>query len=61
MTISEEKDANIQNEDDFGFNPYGSGPIPIRPRGAHDDQPDELRRDDGAITVRDECVGEVVC
>lgn len=50
MTVSEEKDANFQNEDDFGFNPFGSGPIPIRPRDAHDDQPDEPCCDDGEAT-----------
>lgn len=50
MTVNEEKDANVQSKDDFGFNPYGPGPIPIRPRDTHDAQPDEPCRDDGEAT-----------
>lgn len=42
MTMNDDQAADFENDDDLGFNPYGSGPVPIAPRDAGNGESDDV-------------------
>jgi hypothetical protein len=49
MKSGEDRERDVPEDDDLGFNPYGCGPVPIRLRLPDDDQRKAQQDDDSAV------------